>query len=185
MGHRDAQASPESPGSGSNRDLVSILYRLQYTLPVPLRPGHLKYTNQHSLGGKDTVTACCTMLSPALSVLFGQTAKKRPEGLKLSTSAGQNNWPWSLTQSFWMAGKEKKNVYVSQMSEFIDPLESPIRWLHFLSLSMTPAFPVTWMPIRQYTPFFKRSDCCGPDQMTLTRKYEQFFVSSAINLALI
>ena len=149
MGHRDAQASPESPGSGSNRDLVSILYRLQYTHPTCTAQARPPEVYQHSLGRKDTITACCTMLSPALSVLFGQTVKKRPEGLKISTSPGQNNCPWSLTQSFWMAGKEKKNVYVSQMSEFIDPLESPIRWSHFLSLSMTSAFPVTWMPILQ------------------------------------
>ena len=104
----DAQGSPESPGSGSNRDLVSILYRLQYTHPTCTAQARPPEVYQHSLGGKDTVTACCTMISPALSVLFGQTAKKRPEGLKISTSPGQNNCPWSLTQSFWMAGKEKR-----------------------------------------------------------------------------
>ena len=35
---------------------IWFLYSTAYsthTLPVPLRPGHLKYTNQHSLGGKD------------------------------------------------------------------------------------------------------------------------------------
>ena len=80
---------------------IWFLYSTAYRTPYLYRSG---------LGGKDTVTACCTMLSPALSVLFGQTAKKRPEGLKISTSPGQNNCPWSLTQSFWMAGKEKRTL---------------------------------------------------------------------------
>ena len=55
----DAQGSPESPGSGSNRDLVSILYRLQYTHPnctaqarppevyQPAQPGRERH--RHSL----------------------------------------------------------------------------------------------------------------------------------------